>query len=233
MKYIVYLTVCTENNKIYVGVHKTENPDIFDGYLGCGVYTSNPTSYKKSKTPFQYAVNKYGVDKFRRITLKIFDTAEDAFALEKTIVTKDFVERKDTYNIKLGGSGGCPATNVIKVYAYSLDGSFVKEFESAFECAKFFNPASKNGSCILKAIRLGQLVYNHQFSKEKLPYMKKYVARVGSHACKIRIGRYDDNGVLLEEYESILSCIKAGYRNVNKALRLGIRCKGFYFKRIN
>ena len=81
MKYIVYLTVCTENNKIYVGVHKTENPDIFDGYLGCGVYTSNPTSYKKSKTPFQYAVNKYGVDKFRRITLKIFDTAEDAFAL--------------------------------------------------------------------------------------------------------------------------------------------------------
>lgn len=37
MKYIVYLTRNVKNNKIYIGVHKTENPDIFDGYIGCGV----------------------------------------------------------------------------------------------------------------------------------------------------------------------------------------------------
>nr|DAM35509.1 MAG TPA: GIY-YIG nuclease superfamily protein [Bacteriophage sp.] len=35
LKWIVYCTTCTINNKIYIGVHKTVNPEVFDGYLGC------------------------------------------------------------------------------------------------------------------------------------------------------------------------------------------------------
>ena len=43
MKYIVYLTTNLKSqidgiNRIYVGVHGTENPNIFDGYIGCGIY---------------------------------------------------------------------------------------------------------------------------------------------------------------------------------------------------
>ena len=38
MKYIVYCTTNIKNNKIYIGVHGTENPSIFDGYIGNGVY---------------------------------------------------------------------------------------------------------------------------------------------------------------------------------------------------
>lgn len=37
MEYIVYLTVNTINKHIYVGVHKTVDSNIWDGYLGCGV----------------------------------------------------------------------------------------------------------------------------------------------------------------------------------------------------
>jgi hypothetical protein len=33
-KTIVYLTVNTVNKKIYIGIHDTENPDKFDGYIG-------------------------------------------------------------------------------------------------------------------------------------------------------------------------------------------------------
>jgi len=36
-KWIVYLTTNLVNKKIYVGVHKTLTPDVFDGYIGCGI----------------------------------------------------------------------------------------------------------------------------------------------------------------------------------------------------
>ena len=45
MKYIVYQTTSKVNNKIYIGVHKTENPDVFDGYLGNGIYIYRPSLY--------------------------------------------------------------------------------------------------------------------------------------------------------------------------------------------
>lgn len=106
MKYIVYLTVCTVNTKIYIGIHETIDPETFDGYIGCGVNINRPSSYKKSKTPFQYAVNKYGIDKFKRLTLRVFDTRKEASDLESILVNEDFIKRKDTYNIKLGGDNG-------------------------------------------------------------------------------------------------------------------------------
>ena len=75
MKYIVYLTTNTINNKIYIGVHGTENPDKFDGYLGNSVYANRPNSYEHPKYPFQYAVKKYGPKNFIRKVLKVFDSA--------------------------------------------------------------------------------------------------------------------------------------------------------------
>ena len=50
--FIVYLTTNKVNNHIYVGVHKTENPDIFDHYLGEGAYDNKPSSYNKAKCHF-------------------------------------------------------------------------------------------------------------------------------------------------------------------------------------
>lgn len=152
-----------------------------------------PSSYKKSETPFQYAVNKYGVNKFRRHVLKVFKTEKEAKALESEIVNLDFIRRKDTYNIKLGGDGGCPDSKMVKVYMYDLDGNFIKEFESAFECNRFFDTNAKNGSAVLKAIRLGQTLHGYQFSREHLPYMKKFNIRFGSHNYKRRVGRYNDD----------------------------------------
>jgi hypothetical protein len=37
LKYIFYITVNTVNGKFYFGVHHT-NPDVFDGYIGNGIY---------------------------------------------------------------------------------------------------------------------------------------------------------------------------------------------------
>ena len=53
IKFIVYCTTNTVNKKIYIGVHKTSNPDVFDGYLGCGVKITQPSTYMNPKTAFQ------------------------------------------------------------------------------------------------------------------------------------------------------------------------------------
>ena len=229
MKYIVYLTVCTVNLKIYIGVHQTEDPDVFDGYIGCGVRISVPASYKKSKTPFQFAVNKYGVEKFKRITLRVFESKEEAFALEKLLVDSEFIRRSDTYNTKLGGEGGCPECNKVKVYMYDLNGDFVREFSTVCECNKFFFPDAKSGGHVPRAIRLGHIIQGYQLSYEKVPHMKAHIRKHGSHI-KRKIGKYDESGNLLEVFESVTAGRNAGYKDISRALKQGIKAKGFYFR---
>ena len=127
MKYIVYLTTCLVNSKIYVGVHQMENPNEFysdGGYLGCGVFISRPATYKKSKTPFQYAVNKYGVKNFKRYTIKSNLTRQEALELEAVLVDKEFISREDTYNVALGGNIGKVCK---KVFQFDFKGNLLKE----------------------------------------------------------------------------------------------------------
>jgi hypothetical protein len=53
-KYIVYVTTNIKNNKIYVGVHGTETPNEFDGYIGNGINIRK--SLNNPKEPFEFAV---------------------------------------------------------------------------------------------------------------------------------------------------------------------------------
>ena len=72
MNYIVYKTTNIINGKIYVGVHRT-NPDVFDGYIGCGVTHKDK---KENVKGFPAAVKKYGYENFKRETIKIFPDTE-------------------------------------------------------------------------------------------------------------------------------------------------------------
>lgn len=241
MKYLVYMTICLVNQKQYIGVHMTNNPDKFDRYLGNGVYTNRPATYKKCKTPFQCAVSKYGIDNFKRTTIAVFDTKEEAFKLEAELVTLEYIKRPDTYNIKVGGSGGCPESLKVAVHMYDIEGNYVKSFESGRDAATYLKVKDRNGSHICRAIRMGYLFHGFQFSYEKLPCMKKYVknqytgVRVGNttnHQCEKRpIGRYDSEGNLIETYACLRDCRNAGYINAKKVLT-GERntCQGFTFK---
>jgi hypothetical protein len=51
-QYIVYETTNLVNNKIYIGVHKTSDYTKFDGYLGNGIYVTQPYTYQYAKTAF-------------------------------------------------------------------------------------------------------------------------------------------------------------------------------------
>ena len=131
------MTINNVNKNIYVGVHATENPDKWDYYLGCGTYANKPSSYKHPKTIFQYAVKKYGPKSFTRKTLAVFNNSEDAFELEAEIVNKDFLARKDVYNMVLGG-GGLTDTS-IECHMYTLTGEYVRSFDSIQDGATYVN----------------------------------------------------------------------------------------------
>lgn len=235
-KYIVYQTTNKINNKIYIGVHCTNNPDGFDGYIGCGVRITQPCSYMNPTTPFQKAVKKYGTKAFIRTTLAKFDTEEEAFALEEQIVNEEFLKRSDVYNLVKGGK--FHITHQTKIYMYDLDGNYEREFNGVNEAVRFVNPnhIQDGGSHVTRAIKEGHQYHGHQFSYEKLPYLKnmkphRKMSTVERPYAGGKVGRFDDNDNLLETYETMTDCVKAGYKNA-KLVALGQRnhCKGYKFK---
>lgn len=130
-KYIVYLTINKKSkinglNRIYIGVHGTKDPNIFDGYLGCGIYVTQPSTYMYPKTPFQYAVKKYGVDSFERTVLYIYDTPKEAYQKEHELVTEDFVKLDHVYNVALGGEY---EERYKPLYQFDLSGNLIKKWD--------------------------------------------------------------------------------------------------------
>lgn len=146
MKYIVYLTINLKSkinglNRIYVGVHKTEHPEIFDGYIGCGIKTYQPSTYMYPKSPLQYAVKKFGVDAFYRVTLYVYDNEKDAYQKEYDIVTEDFIKQPHVYNISLGG---IYEERYKPLYQYDLKGNLIKKWERSMDAYEFYGyPAER------------------------------------------------------------------------------------------
>ena len=88
--YLVYQITNLINDKIYIGIHGTD--DLEDGYLGSG-------------TNIQRAINKHGIENFRKDILFDFDNPDEMIAKERELVDRKFIARKDVYNIALGGKG--------------------------------------------------------------------------------------------------------------------------------
>jgi len=91
--YTVYKITNNINNKIYIGVHKTTNPN--DSYLGSGIAIKS-------------AIQKYSTESFSKSILFEYDNKKDAYLKESQIVTNSFIKQSNNYNIKIGGYGGYP-----------------------------------------------------------------------------------------------------------------------------
>src|SRR3972149_1432187 len=135
MKYIVYQTTNKENGKLYIGVHKTKNPDIWDNYIGNGIYVGQ--ALQNPKTPYQYALKKYGYKSFIRTILKVFETEEEAYQMEEDLVTLDFVRQDNNYNIKTGGLHGAWRWKEMNQFDYS--GKLIKTWSSISEIIEYFS----------------------------------------------------------------------------------------------
>lgn len=115
MHYYLYKITNLINNKIYIGVHKTDCLD--DGYMGSG---------KK----LMRAIKKYGISNFRKDILEYFDSEESMYDKEISIVDQVFLLREDVYNMKLGGPANFYYVNKAglnhKVNQHLIHGSRIK-----------------------------------------------------------------------------------------------------------
>lgn len=108
----VYKLTNKINNKIYYGVHRTNNLD--DGYMGSGLLIKR-------------AINKHGIENFCKEIIEFFDNYIDALNTEKFIVNYEFINRLDNYNVKEGGFGACKWS---EEYKQHLSDSALKKWES-------------------------------------------------------------------------------------------------------
>ena len=97
MYYTIYKTTNKINGKYYIGAHKTDNLD--DGYFGSGIILNR-------------AIEKYGIENFKREILFCFNNPEEMWNKEQELVIVD----EFTYNIKSGGDGGFDYINENKLY---------------------------------------------------------------------------------------------------------------------
>ena len=224
-KWIVYLTVNKVNNKIYIGYHSTNDPTVNDLYLGNGIIASKPSTYKKSKTPFQYAVNKYGPKNFKRYTLRVCDTLEEAKAIEALIVDENFVKRKDTYNATLGG-GSTPDTS-IEIFQYDFDGNFIKSWKSATDAANYFNV---DRTSIRNAVK-------HKKTSCGYLWTEIYTDKIDPKEFHIEVNheflyKFDKYGKLISQFKTVKEAAKdAGseVRLILNAIAGKSKSKGFYY----
>lgn len=202
-KYIVYLTKNTKDqingiNRIYIGVHKTSDPEIFDGYIGCGVYINCPSTYMYPKTPFQYAVKKYGVKAFVRQTLFIYDNATDAYKKEAEIVDLDFLKLDYTYNACLGGTYYCKYKSL---YQFDLKGNLMKKWEYSKEAYEFYGlPMEK----FEYAIHGKHPLLNSFWSSTEKINISEFSTKTWGEPKVTHL--YSKNGKWLAEFESQTKC---------------------------
>lgn len=141
MKYIVYKTTNLINGKVYVGVHKTINPDVFDGYIGCGI--TKKDQKKKTKIGFPAAVHKYGYENFKRETLFVYPYTVtgflSAYDKEAEIVNEEWVKSEDNYNLVPGGHFSLYVKLKKKISQYGLDGKFIRHWDCTADAARELN----------------------------------------------------------------------------------------------
>ena len=116
MHYLLYRTTNTINNKIYIGIHQTEN--ITDGYLGSGKLLLR-------------AIKKYGKDVFKKEILEYFNSEQEMVLKEVEVVSEEFCLRKDTYNVMPGGKWGSRLRNGLSFKGRSHSEESLKKIQAA------------------------------------------------------------------------------------------------------
>lgn len=178
MKYFIYETTNLVNQKKYRGAHSTNNID--DGYLGSGELLKK-------------AIVKYGKENFKREILCEFDNSDDMYKAESLLVNKLWVERDDTYNLKVGGEGGWDYINKHRLH----DTEEVRTKRS--ESLKKAHAEGKYNYEYLKGLRTGKFGYKHT-EDTKLRISLNNGSRLDDETIKSRIDKIETSNINFKQY---------------------------------
>lgn len=176
MKFIIYKVTNLLNKKIYIGKHKTHN--IHDDYYGSGLLILK-------------AIKVYGLENFRKEILFVFDTEEEMNRKEAELVNEEFLLREDTYNLRLGGSGGFDYINKNKEFK-----------EKAINTVKNW-PEEKKNEVNKKKARPGNL--NGMFGRDRSGKNNPRYGVSLSQETKEKIGNGNKGKKRTAEVKTILS----------------------------
>ena len=229
LKYIFYITINSINGKFYFGVHRT-NPQVFDGYIGCGIARQSQATLDIA---FHRAVKKYGYDNFKRTTIKVFDTEEEAYEFEKLIVTPTLLKSKQCYNTTIGGIGGGNEIQKKTVYQFDLNGNFIRSYKSAREAALTISP--NNQDVIRNSIKNCCLGTSYSSCGFFWSYYKEFIKKEdyqnNINRRKNKIAQYTLSGKFLRYYDNITEARNAtGLRNLYSSIRGECSIGGFQWR---
>ena len=118
----LYKITHKKSKKIYIGIHSTNNLE--DRYFANGVYeapkdsinewTKLNRSIDKNNMHMKNALIKYGRKAFKREIIEICNSREELIKREAELVTKEFIERSDTYNHRTGGYANTEFSDVVR-----------------------------------------------------------------------------------------------------------------------
>lgn len=210
----VYITTNILNNKIYIGLHRTNN--IKDGYKGSGKLLLK-------------AIKKYGAVNFK--TEILYETKCNQDLIDKEIHYISFYKSNDLnigYNLSLGGEGqwGLKWSPEIyekkctKVAQYDLEGRFIKFYISSYQAArevKGCTPANIS-KCVEGVYDRAGLYMWKKYTdcKNIAPYEDK-------RACAIH--RYTLDGTYLDSFKS---CREAGRKLNISSSSISAACRGIH-----
>lgn len=230
-KWIVYITINRCNGKFYFGVHKTINPDVFDGYIGHGVTSQSQAKYlqkigkqKGIQYPFINAVVKYGYENFKRTTIKTFDTEEEAYKLEAIIVNEQLLKCKNCYNVALGGKISFNAIEK-KVYKFDLNGNFLRSYKSIQDAANDVRVDQANIIACLngRQHQSGGFYWNYEKTFDYKPYEPEK-----------KICQYTLSGKFIAMYDSLKEAkLAVGSTSISRAIKNKSMAKSYQWRHFN
>ena len=191
------------NEKFYIGVHSTD--DINDGYMGSGDLIIK-------------AIKKYGKNNFLKTVLKYCDNRELLMELEKKVVNKKFVARKDTYNVNVGGVGLVSTWKKSnETIAYKLKNDPIWTETRSRNISSGIRNAMKKGKCStatreFQRIRTEKSMTKEAIEKRKTTYAKNKHQQGENHALYGKRAMHNDVDWKWVQKEEVERYLNSGWK---------------------